>query len=522
MLEYTDMSTKPQRKRLTGVWALVLALLLFAFTLVGVAVLEANRMRSQDGQSGVANVFLVSRLWTHLRANETNDEMTATVERIARDATNGTHSNNYYEEQRAVVVNAESDAAPILAQRQDAFGPPESRMDSYEADPVYDAADDYDGQQSMEQSPNEGRAAQGHPYDSYYGQWGYDSKTPAPKAAAASLSSVYNNRKLPPSSNRSPYPAYDDDVYDYPMGYQPRPLAQAASKQAVAPQNTAVAQTPVATESTLVVFLKSLKQIWDLYQALTSAWNSVSKRHQESTEQLKKERLEKQRLRQQQQQKLRVNSKKPPRIEGDKTKKAKTTTSTVATSTTTTTESNEVEATPALVKGAKGDDAAEGSVRGLRQKREPQAESTDVGEGRYIKGDPLKGYYDFVITEGSYKFWAAFQVGTALLIIYSTFAAIYYSKVNPLTSDYDYQDYLGAGRSMTGGDDDFVDDGDAPAKTTSSTSRILDWIPRTAHSLKFILDAIDKMPLDHDQKEEKGWSSGRSNTALPAETTGDN
>ena len=36
--------------------------------------------------------------------------------------------------------------------------------------------------------------------------------------------------------------------------------------------------------------------------------------------------------------------------------------------------------------------------------------STDVAEGRYIKGDPLKGYYDFIITEGSYKFWAGFQV----------------------------------------------------------------------------------------------------------------
>lgn len=99
-------------------------------------------------------------------------------------------------------------------------------------------------------------------------------------------------------------------------------------------------------------------------------------------------------------------------------------------------------------------------------------------------------------------------MGTAILIIYSTFAAIYYSKVNPLTSDYDYQDYLGAGRSMTGGDDDFVDDSDSPTTTATTTSRVMDWIPRTAHSLKFILDAIDKIPIDHDQKGEKGWSTG--------------
>lgn len=38
--------------------------------------------------------------------------------------------------------------------------------------------------------------------------------------------------------------------------------------------------------------------------------------------------------------------------------------------------------------------------------------STDLAavEGRYIKGDPLNGYYDFIITEGSYKFWVVFQV----------------------------------------------------------------------------------------------------------------
>jgi len=92
-----------------------------------------------------------------------------------------------------------------------------------------------------------------------------------------------------------------------------------------------------------------------------------------------------------------------------------------------------------------------------------------------------------------------------------------------LTSDYDYQDYLGAGRSLSGGDDDFVDDSDGPTtSTTSSTSRIMDWIPRTAHSLKFILDAVDKIPLDHDQKSEKGWSTGSSDTAASAETTGEN
>jgi len=104
-------------------------------------------------------------------------------------------------------------------------------------------------------------------------------------------------------------------------------------------------------------------------------------------------------------------------------------------------------------------------------------------------------------------------VGTALLIIYSTFAAIYYSKVNPLTSDYDYTDYLGGVRSLSGGDADFVDDGDSSMPPVSTTSRIMEWLPQTAHSIKFILDAIDKMPLDHDKDKEPGWSAGKTEAA---------
>lgn len=48
----------------------------------------------------------------------------------------------------------------------------------------------------------------------------------------------------------------------------------------------------------------------------------------------------------------------------------------------------------------------------LHFKQEDGSNTTEraVEEGRYIKGDPLNGYYDFVITEGSYKFWVVFQV----------------------------------------------------------------------------------------------------------------
>jgi len=241
---------------------------------------------------------------------------------------------------------------------------------------------------------------------------------------------------------RSPYPAYDE-VYDYPMGFQPRPHPETelAKQSQPAPDNAVV---QVQSESTLVTVLKSLKQIWDLYQALMGAWNAVSERHQQSTEKFRQEQAakqaEKDRLRQQQQ-KTRINSKKPPRMEGNKKNQIKkpTTTTTKSTTTSTTTaapdsseeedEEEEKEKQPpkkvekvetvtpsapstkvAALKGEKGNLR---SVRGLRHRRDAEAEEkadTDVGEGRYIKGDPLKGYYDFVITEGSYKFWAVFQV----------------------------------------------------------------------------------------------------------------
>ncbi|KAL0119335.1 hypothetical protein PUN28_009718 [Cardiocondyla obscurior] len=55
------------------------------------------------------------------------------------------------------------------------------------------------------------------------------------------------------------------------------------------------------------------------------------------------------------------------------------------------------------------------------------------------KADYWTDYYDFLINEGSYKFWAVFQLGTAALLIYSAFAALYYAKVNPPTTD-DYLD----------------------------------------------------------------------------------
>ncbi|XP_043592740.1 uncharacterized protein LOC122572156 isoform X1 [Bombus pyrosoma] len=58
------------------------------------------------------------------------------------------------------------------------------------------------------------------------------------------------------------------------------------------------------------------------------------------------------------------------------------------------------------------------------------------------KSDYWGGYYDFLINEGSYKFWAVFQLATAALLIYSGFAALYYAKVNPPTIDDEFDDIL--------------------------------------------------------------------------------
>ncbi|XP_017478777.1 PREDICTED: probable serine/threonine-protein kinase cdc7, partial [Rhagoletis zephyria] len=347
-------------------------------------------------------------------------------------------------------------------------------------------------------------------------------------------------------------------------------------------QNRPSVDTSTApTENTLLSTLKSLKIMWDIYQAFAAAWNVLAT-HRQKQEQQQQE-AAKRRQQQIAAQQMRINSKKPPKFEAkDKfaqrnsssnsnsnknadngggalvkgagaattaaklvrpnnkaTKNPKTTTTTKSTTTTelAVVMSSEVEEPVASSSsssssssggagkkkvGTKGDAVARQNAQGKREKRQMSeasdaTKSTDVGEGRYIKGDPLKGYYDFVITEGSYKFWAVFQTGTALLIIYSTFAAIYYSKVNPLVSDYDYTDYLGGARSLSGGDDDFIDDDSA---SNSNGMRRGGWfdgmLPRAGRTLKYIFDALDKLPVDH-REEDEVMKSEHLTTAVSAQ-----
>ncbi|VVC93641.1 unnamed protein product [Leptidea sinapis] len=98
-------------------------------------------------------------------------------------------------------------------------------------------------------------------------------------------------------------------------------------------------------------------------------------------------------------------------------------------------------------------------------------------QGRYT--DPWAGYYDWIINEGSFKFWSLF---TAALLLYACFSAIYYAKFNPILPDYslEYDDYFlerTVGRKARS-----LDASDLPSG--------LNWINPTM--FQFILDAISK------------------------------
>lgn len=79
-------------------------------------------------------------------------------------------------------------------------------------------------------------------------------------------------------------------------------------------------------------------------------------------------------------------------------------------------------------------------------------------------------------------------------MIYSTFAAIYYSKVNPIVSDYDYISYLG-GRSMADDPEpEIIDSTNRGNIPTSSSILNSQWLQTASHSFQFVMDAIDRIP----------------------------
>ncbi|KAG8227050.1 hypothetical protein J437_LFUL013233 [Ladona fulva] len=63
----------------------------------------------------------------------------------------------------------------------------------------------------------------------------------------------------------------------------------------------------------------------------------------------------------------------------------------------------------------------------------------------------LHEYYDFIITEYSFKFWSVFMLVSIALLAYAALAATYYAKINPTfpTHDYDYDYYMARKRSVS-------------------------------------------------------------------------
>lgn len=95
--------------------------------------------------------------------------------------------------------------------------------------------------------------------------------------------------------------------------------------------------------------------------------------------------------------------------------------------------------------------------------------------------DAVSSYYDFLINEGSYKFWAVFQVVTACLLIYSAFAAIYYAKYT--FSMMDYPDYLDEGFF-------FKRSGDAYVTTTTAKPSSYSFLGLSPQTFQRIMNAL--------------------------------
>jgi hypothetical protein len=107
------------------------------------------------------------------------------------------------------------------------------------------------------------------------------------------------------------------------------------------------------------------------------------------------------------------------------------------------------------------------------------AEPNAVVEPR--QKDTVTSYYDFLINEGSYKFWAAFQIVTAILLIYSAFAAIYYAKYT--FSMMDYPDYLDEGFF-------FKRSGEAYVTTTTAKPASYSFLGLSSQTFQRIMNAL--------------------------------
>ena len=134
-----------------------------------------------------------------------------------------------------------------------------------------------------------------------------------------------------------------------------------------------------------------------------------------------------------------------------------------------------------------------GTIETSRNGRQTMAGSEETREGEVMQSaetnavaeprqrDAVSSYYDFLINEGSYKFWAAFQVVTAVLLIYSAFAAIYYAKYT--FSMMDYPDYLDDGFF-------FKRSGEAYVTTTTARPPSYSFLGLTSQTFQRIMNAL--------------------------------
>jgi len=103
----------------------------------------------------------------------------------------------------------------------------------------------------------------------------------------------------------------------------------------------------------------------------------------------------------------------------------------------------------------------------------------------------ISGYYDFIVNEYSYKFWAVYMLLASALLTYSAIAAIYYAKFNTGAIDYAQYD-----EARAGDDSVFSRPGTNPLGIIGSLVSV--------QTFQNIMDAISSTKFD--QSDEKKLS----------------
>lgn len=221
----------------------------------------------------------------------------------------------------------------------------------------------------------------------------------------------YNNDNYPDYSERQLRPPMQ---YNYRNGQRPFQGGHRIAPLPTSPPPLKASEVSSSNSSLdMKEVINRIKFVWDIFSAMHSAWNSVGQQQTKPIKEKKKLNMTASSLQTvdsnlptNYQNAVMKNSKEKSTMASIKlTSKTETVAPTYTTTTTTTTKATD--STPSFAVDENDSDRDDDEHYNMRRRRNSE---NAVGEARYIKGDPLKGYYDFVITEGSYKFWAAFQV----------------------------------------------------------------------------------------------------------------